>query len=416
MTAYTLLGGTRSKSLTTANATRYHNLIVRENATNGSTTEAIMQGSVGVAGVMDRFSVGVSTNLRVNNVVVKSRVNGADGAMSVTIPGRATGWFVDTTNSDTLAAGDKICFATVTLSGTQAMAMPTVVARFLATGATAFIAGIHIAAAVGNTNARYCSWSGQDFSGTENDNARQTMKRGGSIRRAWAYIETNTLVVNNPVFATRINGSDGTVSIPVPFGSTGFFEDTTNVDSFNSGDAVGARIYGGGGGSGIVTTASMGATFVYNDDAPENFKGYSGTSLNSYLDGSVTSYVSILGDGLVTTTEANCQARIPFSFTLKNLRIRISGSGSTTNSFVCSTRVNGADGASSIAIPAATVGYFEDSTNTQNILEGDLLCIAFTANGGGSNRQVNQVGFVMDQGSIGGGSGDYPGPGLIIGN
>ena len=81
----------------------------------------------------------VSTNARINNSTLTSRKNSAAGAMTRTIAAGATGWQEDTTNSDSLVAGNDWDISVATGSGTQNLIIESLVVSFEGTSYTDWI-------------------------------------------------------------------------------------------------------------------------------------------------------------------------------------------------------------------------------------------------------------------------------------
>ncbi len=68
--------------------------------------EAFAQDKIKTAGTFKNMYVYVSTNTKVTNTTVGSRVNGSTGALTVSCTASTTGIFEDSSNSDTIASGD----------------------------------------------------------------------------------------------------------------------------------------------------------------------------------------------------------------------------------------------------------------------------------------------------------------------
>ena len=77
-------------------------------------TEAPKQLPFRDAGVISKFGLRVITNTTSTNTVVRLRKNGVNGNQSITISGGQTGEIIDNTNTDSIAAGDKISVQVVT--------------------------------------------------------------------------------------------------------------------------------------------------------------------------------------------------------------------------------------------------------------------------------------------------------------
>lgn len=240
-------------------------------------TESNVQTKVGIAGVLDKYEVFVSANTIVGNGATTSRVNAGAGTGSITITGLATGWFEDTTHSDTVVTTDEWNWKTVAgAAGTSmtvqmfgvkssptvttvlvmAVDMPsTAVSKLglysMTSGATVTITG---GAGVGTFSATQAGkfavgvWINGNLSGAGNTNYQATTFDGAS---------TVTLVGSNGVTAApdcsnkafrigscvAVSLSDTAVGVPVTAAiasGTGALTGTTTVNS----NAAGVAFFG----------------------------------------------------------------------------------------------------------------------------------------------------------------------------
>lgn len=84
----------------------------------------------------------------------------------------------------------------------------------------------------------------------------------------------------------------------------------------------------------------------------------------------------------VQTTEANAQHLVRAPATYKNLTVY--NSTSVANATIFNSRKNGVNGSMTVTVNASTTGVFEDTTNSDTVVNGDLWCIEkpVTANSG----------------------------------
>lgn len=87
-------------------------------------------------------------------------------------------------------------------------------------------------------------------------------------------------------------------------------------------------------------------------------------------------------------TEADATAPSPGTFTTfqYTLNVTANSRGVVTN---WQTRVNGADANGSITIPAGLTGVFQDLTNFDDHVVGDLICYQYDEPGGGGGLTLN---------------------------
>src|SRR3990167_11137323 len=92
--------------------TRYSNCA---NSTTGDNlTEANRQITYRSAGTLSNLWVNVDSNTLDGTTTIRTRINGANGAQSVSFASSTTGIAEDTTNSDTIVAGDEVNYSLVT--------------------------------------------------------------------------------------------------------------------------------------------------------------------------------------------------------------------------------------------------------------------------------------------------------------
>ena len=154
-------------------------------------SEAFVQRTVRASGVASKFWIRVTNNDTTGNGTIRSRVNGANGNIVVTITLGTTGEFTDASNSDTLAATDEYNFQSV--NGTGGTDITVTLSSYVFTADSNTYA-IHSAFVAGLTSpaesTTYYQWPAGGFSTlstTETD--RQTLMRSagtlknGSISR-----------------------------------------------------------------------------------------------------------------------------------------------------------------------------------------------------------------------------------------
>lgn len=200
-----------------------------------SATEATVQMNMNCAGNWNHLYVRSTANTLNDPSVFKSRVNGADGAQSVTIPGLTTGDFVDSTNSDNLVSGDDVNYQVVTgATGTSItfriysdFQESTKRTFSVVTGSTSQL----------TLNVRYRAISGDGNLNTTQRNTQNIFPMACKATNLQYKVFSNTLTTSKQaVLTTSISGNQGNMAIQVPATTTGWFEDTTGVDYINQGD------------------------------------------------------------------------------------------------------------------------------------------------------------------------------------
>lgn len=196
--------------------------------------EALAQVTCRNATTLSRLRAYVSVNSASGTSTVKLRKNGGDGNQAVSISTGATGEFEDTSNSDSIAAGDEVDYQFVA-GGSGAITFS--VAQCESSSGLMVAASLHGPSFSGTT--LYAQLGGYPLSLTVEARA-QVPARSTSLRFANLCFatSTNTRSVSTSV-ALRRNGAS-VISLSVPANTTGIFEDTSTevipsavTDDFN---------------------------------------------------------------------------------------------------------------------------------------------------------------------------------------
>lgn len=172
----------------------------------------------------------------------KTRVNGADGTLTVSPGSAATGWFEDTTHTDSLAAGDTYCFTTTAPSATATVGYAGV--KYTSANANTCAINTNLVSnspAAGAT--AYFAMGGAKTSATE-ANCQHSMPFGGTVSKLSARVFSNTSSTDSTLTA-RINNAGGTLTITIPTGTaSGVIQDTTHTDSFSATNTLDVQFTG----------------------------------------------------------------------------------------------------------------------------------------------------------------------------
>lgn len=163
----------------------------------------------------------------------------------------------------------------------------------------------------------------------------------------------------------RKNGANGNQLVTIPAGATGAFEDPVNSDSFLiSGDTAATQVVTGAGAGSITITL---ISYIHEDTSDNAIIGFCLTFALT------TGFFSLFtGNAYSYGTESPTQYRIRQSAIFSRLRVRIN-SNTRNGTTTMTLRVNGADTALSISVPALGTGEYEDTTNSISVLPGDLV-------------------------------------------
>src|ERR1700690_92046 len=198
-------------------------------------------------------------------------------------------------------------------------------------------------------------------------NSNITMRTSGSINKLGIYISANT-ITNASTLTTRKNSAAGNQSVTIAESTTGYFEDTTNADSIASSDTLAYRLVAGNAGTSLVLY-SISTNFLANTDTAQR---YICGGIQSFTGTSVSAYCPVAGTIYTTATEANTQVKAKASYTGKNFFVHVNAnarSSATTVFF----RKNTGNGNMNVSVTAATTGVFEDTSNTDSLVSGDVI-------------------------------------------
>lgn len=165
-----------------------------------------------------------------------------------------------------------------------------------------------------------------------------------------------------------INGSASAVTVTIPIGTTGRFTDTTNTASVAANDDLSLGTHPQNGGGGAVQLGNW--LCVFDQTTGSHFRPT--CYINGTAVGVGTTYPPIVSGSntsrFATTESAYTMDGI--AGTVSYLAVR-SGSNGRNGDVVITFRKNGADGASTVTVPASTTGNFIDTTNSDSIADGD---------------------------------------------
>ena len=264
--AVQILGNYQSNAVAVASTTRYYPLTGRFQNTS---TEASTKVRQRTAGTYAKLMIYVSANARTNNTTFKSRKNGSDGNLSITIGAGATGVFEDTSNSDTVVPGDDYNLATTLGTGTESITYTVCKVEFTSvvemkgiletanTGSSADIAA--------NTTT-YLPIGGSSINTTDT-NAKRRIRNGKIlIDNLHVYVSTNTVTADSTV-TLRVNGVDTALAVTITNATTGLFVDTSDVITAGAVDDINLKVVTGATG----TSLRIDSVTLYYRPAPIDF-------------------------------------------------------------------------------------------------------------------------------------------------
>ena len=334
-----------------------------------TTPEAEVQVKYNVAGTFSNSQLTVTANTLNGATTLRVRINGANGNGVVSVSSSTTGYFEDTSNTDTISANDLINFSIATAGSSGSV--------------TTFACGIIFDASSNNFNrfaggfngfstasvTRYYPLAGAGTVTSTEANTKLTVKNSFTSQNFYVYIASNARTTTTTL-RTRKNGANGAMSVSVTTGATGVFEDNSNTDSLVSGDTYNLALTTGTG-TGSIQPRTTSVALVNSND--QFLSMGSGGTARIVTAGS-TLYAEAGADCLATsTTEAHVALRVRDITRMSNFTAYISFNNSNVTATAV-TRIDGADGNQTFSVGAGATGTFTDSTNT------DLLSVTSKIN------------------------------------
>lgn len=205
------------------------------------TSEPSQSTTIKAAGTLAYLSGRVYVNSHNTDIIFKTRVNGADGNCTITVPTTTTGYFEDITNSDSVVDGDTVavsgfsgpatgtCYINLGLDY-ESSTLGTVTGNLNAT-----LAGI-----TPGTN-KYFRINCSGASNVTQAQAQMYCPTDFVIKNARILVPTNTHTLD-ATWTMQLNGTDSSVVVTVPSATTGEFSDVTNELTVAQGDLVNWRM------------------------------------------------------------------------------------------------------------------------------------------------------------------------------
>ena len=327
------------------------------------------------AGTFSNLGALVSANtIATSATTVTFRKNAADGSQVVSIGAGLTGHFRDTSNSDTIASGDKVNLKVVTPATSGSLTFTGCTYDFAASsGTSGFFIGPMLSVA-SNGITRYGTWNGNNGQSAAEVNTQITTRSALTLRNLCVNVQTARAVVDT--FTSRANTASGSLTVSTTASTTGFYEDTTHSHSIASGDAINYMAVWGASASTIVWLTSVQADFSGAD------RVLIANNATTAAAGS-TNYHAAAGTTRVLSAETGVQAVQSLAGTYDRLYVNISTNATTATSTV-RTRKNTANGGQSVSISSGATGSFEDTTNSDTVAVSDTFNLQSVVGTGGA--------------------------------
>lgn len=237
-------------SFATASSTGYFK--IQGPSQSAPTTESGAEKfKVKVAGTIKSLNVIVTSNGRASSATTYgTRLNGANGALSVSVSASATGTFEDSTNTDTVAVDDLINRYVTTGAGTGTITA-NVFTAFETTDGSAQMSTSYNAQTI-NTSVTWFTQPTGDATNAATTETDSTVKLGiaCTLSKFECYVSTNNISATSTL-RPRKSSANGSSLVSITASTTGWFEDASNTDTFAATDPFDIQIVTGGAGTSL---------------------------------------------------------------------------------------------------------------------------------------------------------------------
>jgi len=206
-----------------------------------STTETNAKQRIRVAGTLKNGCAHVTT-ARATATTVITRKNGADATVSISCTAGATGFFEDTTHSDTVSAGEDWNWAIRTGTGVDNFTANSIVADFVSTNGDGLVGTAHMTTVAYSDNTiRWTQASGNHTSVATEVNTKADCRIAGDYSHLGCLVTQNDITTASTLIL-RKNGADSALVCSITGSATGQFEDSTHTVTLVSTDEINLQI------------------------------------------------------------------------------------------------------------------------------------------------------------------------------
>lgn len=218
-----------------------------------TTTEGNTKCRITVAGTMKNLFVYVQTNAHTTTSTYNSRVNGANGNLTVSYTSTQTGAKEDTANSDTISAGNDYNIALTVGADSNNIATRMTALDFTSTAGYMLLnTGYTIGTPPNTTAQRFLPIAGICTVGTTE--LYSQMKAGSNLAFSQGTVVLSANSTGTSTFRFRKNAANGNQVVSISASSTGVFTDSINTDNTVASDEV-CWGYTAGAASGVTITS-----------------------------------------------------------------------------------------------------------------------------------------------------------------
>ena len=362
--------------------------------------EAQTQVTYRTAGILSNLWVRVSLNLILDGAsTIRVRKNGANGNQVVSFAASTTGTAEDTTNTDSVAAGDELNYSVV-IGGTTGNFFPRLLNILFAASSDTVIrhTAMGINSLVVASTTVYIPLAGDSISTVGEGLATFDVNSAGTLKNLFVYIYSNARTTTT-TFRSRVNGANGNLAVSVGSTQTGIFEDTANSDTLAANDDVNYSVTTGTGTEAIYWTVVSTELLTTNKKFHSIAGDLSGAAGSGQV-ANLTRYYHLGGVFAVIISESFfSSAELNIDATASNLYIHVQ-INTVTAASTFDLRKNAASTAVTISIPALTAGSFEDATNTVGLVPTDAVNYRLVTGATGTSMTFRMMGSMLENTTV----------------
>jgi hypothetical protein len=334
---------------------------------------------------LSKLRIRVTANsLSTAATTIRFRKNNANGNQNVVISAGATGTFEDTTNSDSVVDTDLYDLSIVVAAGGTGTITPFLIQMEYskAAGVTQVMAGVGVPTSATASTSYFASFSGSLVNAVGVVEARKqvVVRAAATLANLQIYVDTNGRATDT-LLRSRKNSANGNLLITISAGATGFFEDSSNSDSLVDGDTFNYSFVTGTG-AGTIGWTLVAATLTPTGTLRTPLLAASNNSAQTFSTATLFQPFSSTVVGSIAT-EANGESEFTYAATLSNMLLSVSANTHAGTKTI-KLRKNGADGNQTFTITAGATGYFEDTTNSDSVVDGDTATMQLAGGTSGS--------------------------------
>lgn len=215
----------------------------------------------------------------------------------------------------------------------------------------------------------------------------------GTLSKLYLRVTANTRT-DTMTMRAQIAGSPGNMVVSFGTGETGEKRDDVNTDAIADGNTIQA-VNDDDGGSGSLTISVLSVQSLAASEADTKYQFANGEK-TSHSSASTTRVFSMIGNegSFDTTREASKQICVRQAGVLSKYQQSVFTNARTTDT-TFRVRVNGANGNQVLTFGNIETGHKEDSSNTDTVVDGDLICYGITTGTGTETMEYTQSAILV---------------------